>query len=37
VPSDYTVRQGHPHGKGNMIYAPAGQAPANLPPPPPGE
>ncbi len=37
VPSDYTVRQGHPHGKGNMIYAPAGQAPAGVPPPPPGE
>jgi len=37
VPSDYTVRQGHPHGKGNVIYAPAGQAPAAVPPPPPGE
>jgi hypothetical protein len=37
VPSDYTVRQGHPHGKGNMIYAPRGQAPAGVPPPPPGE
>ena len=37
VPSDYTVRQGHPHGKGNMMYAPAGQAPAAVPPPPPGE
>jgi hypothetical protein len=37
VPSDYTVRQGRPHGKGNMMYAPAGQAPAGVPPPPPGE
>jgi hypothetical protein len=37
VPSDYTVRQGRPHGKGNMMYAPAGQAPATVPPPPPGE
>jgi hypothetical protein len=37
VPSDYTVRQGHPHGKGNMMYAPAGQAPAAIPPPPPGD
>jgi hypothetical protein len=37
VPSDYTVRQGHPHGKGNMMYAPAGQAPAAVSPPPPGE
>jgi hypothetical protein len=37
VPSDYTVRQGHPHGRGNMMYAPAGQAPAAVPPPPPGE
>jgi hypothetical protein len=37
VPSDYTVRQGRPHGKGNMRYGPAGQAPAAVPPPPPGE
>jgi hypothetical protein len=37
VPSDYTVRQGRPHGKGNMMYAPAGQAPPGVPPPPPGE
>jgi hypothetical protein len=37
VPSDYTIRQGHPHGRGNMMYAPAGQAPAAVPPPPPGE
>jgi hypothetical protein len=34
VPSDYTIRQGRPHGKGNIMYAPAGQAPAALPPPP---
>jgi hypothetical protein len=34
VPSDYTVRQGHPHGKGNVLYAPAGQAPVAVPPPP---
>jgi hypothetical protein len=34
VPSDYTIRQGRPHGKGNMMYAPAGQAPAAVPPPP---
>jgi hypothetical protein len=33
VPSDYTIRQGHPHGRGNMMYAPAGQAPAAVPPP----
>jgi hypothetical protein len=33
VPSDYTVRQGHPHGKGNVRYAPAGQAPGAVPPP----
>jgi hypothetical protein len=33
VPSDYTIRQGRPHGKGNMMYAPAGQAPAAVPPP----
>jgi hypothetical protein len=33
VPSDYTVRQGHPHGKGNVMYAPAGQAPSAVPPP----
>jgi len=37
VPSDYTVRQGHPHGKGNMRYGPAGQAPAGVAPPPPGD
>jgi len=37
VPSDYTVRQGRPHGKGNMRYGRAGQAPAAVPPPPPGE
>jgi hypothetical protein len=37
VPADYTVRQGHLHGKGNMMYAPVGQAPAAVPPPPPGE
>jgi len=36
VPSDYTVRQGHPHGRGNMRYGPAGQAPAGVAPPPPG-
>jgi hypothetical protein len=34
VPSDYTVRQGHSHGKGNVMYAPAGQAPVAVPPPP---
>lgn len=34
VPSDYTIRQGRPHGKGNIMYAPAGQAPAAVPPPP---
>jgi hypothetical protein len=33
VPSDYTVRQGRPHGKGNVMYAPAGQAPSVVPPP----
>jgi len=37
VPSDYTIRQGHPHGRGNMMSAPAGQAPAAVSPPPPGE
>ena len=37
VPSDYTVRQGHAHGKGNMRYGPAGQAPAGVAPPPPGD
>ena len=37
VPSDYTVRQGHAHGKGNMRYGPAGQAPEAVPPPPPGQ
>ena len=34
VPSDYTVRQGHAHGKGNVLYAPAGQVPVAVPPPP---
>ncbi|HWY06791.1 MAG TPA: hypothetical protein VNY24_08005 [Candidatus Acidoferrales bacterium] len=36
VPSDYTVRQGFAHGKGkgNVMYGPAGQAPAGVPPPP---
>jgi hypothetical protein len=34
VPSDYTVRQGRPHGKGNMMYGHGGQAPAAVPPPP---
>lgn len=33
VPSDYTVRQGHPHGKGNVRYGPAGQVPSAVPPP----
>jgi hypothetical protein len=33
VPSDYTVQQARPHGKGNMRYGPAGQAPAAVPPP----
>jgi hypothetical protein len=33
VPSDYTVQQARPHGKGNMRYGPAGQAPAGVPPP----
>jgi hypothetical protein len=33
VPSDYAVRQGRPHGKGNVIYAPAGQASGAIPPP----
>jgi hypothetical protein len=37
VPSDYTVRQGHPHGRGNMMYTPSGQAPAGVAPPPPGD
>ena len=37
VPSDYTVRQGHPHGKGNMRYGPTGQAPEGVAPPPPGD
>jgi len=37
VPSDYTVRQGYPHGKGNMRYGPAAQAPAGVVPPPPGD
>jgi hypothetical protein len=34
VPSDYTVRQGHPHGKGNMMYGHGAQGPAAIPPPP---
>jgi len=34
VPSDYTVRQAHAHGKGNMMYGHGGQAPAAVPPPP---
>jgi len=34
VPSDYTVRQARPHGKGNMMYGHGGQAPAAVPPPP---
>jgi hypothetical protein len=34
VPPDYTVRQGHPHGKGNMMYGHGGQVPAAVPPPP---
>lgn len=34
VPSDYTVRQGRPHGKGNMMYGHGGQAPEAVPPPP---
>jgi hypothetical protein len=34
VPSDYTVRQTRPHGKGDMRYGPAGQAPTAVPPPP---
>ena len=33
VPSDYTVRQGRPHGRGNVMYAPAGRAPSAVPPP----
>ena len=33
VPTDYTVRQGRAHGKDNVMYAPAGQAPAAVPPP----
>ena len=33
VPSDYTVRQGRPHGKGNVMYGPGGQAPGAVPPP----
>jgi len=37
VPSDYTVRQGRPHGRGNMMYFPAGQAAGAVPLPPPGE
>ena len=36
VPADYTVRQAHRHGKGNMMYGhgPAGAAPETVPPPP---
>ncbi|HEV2102062.1 MAG TPA: hypothetical protein VGR58_04710 [Candidatus Acidoferrum sp.] len=36
VPSDYTVRQACPHGKGNMMYGhgPAEPAPEPVPPPP---
>jgi len=34
VPSDYTVRQAHAHGKGNMMYGHGAQAPAAVPPPP---
>jgi hypothetical protein len=36
VPSDYTVRQARPHGRGNVMYGhgSAGQAPAAVPPPP---
>ena len=34
VPSDYTVRQGRPHGKGNMMYGHGAQTPAEVPPPP---
>lgn len=36
VPSDYTVRQAHRHGRGNMMYGhgPAGAAPEAVPPPP---
>jgi len=34
VPSDYTVRQGHAHGKGNMMYGHGAQTPAAVPPPP---
>jgi hypothetical protein len=37
VPSDYTVRQGRPHGRGHRMYGPAGQAPAGVSSPPPGE
>jgi hypothetical protein len=37
VPPDYAVRQGHPHGKGNMMYGPGGHAPAGVAPPPPAE
>ncbi|HTB95122.1 MAG TPA: hypothetical protein VK728_19975 [Candidatus Sulfotelmatobacter sp.] len=36
VPADYTVQQGHPHGRGNRMNAPAGQAPAGAAPPSPG-
>jgi hypothetical protein len=34
VPSDYTVRQGRPHGKGNMMYGHGAQRPEAVPPPP---
>jgi hypothetical protein len=34
VPSDYTVRQGRPHGKGNMMYGHGAHGPAAVPPPP---
>jgi len=37
VPSDYAVRQGHPHGRGNMMYGTGGRAPAAVPPSPPAE
>jgi hypothetical protein len=34
VPSDYTVRQGRAHGKGNMMYGHGAQTPEAVPPPP---
>jgi len=39
VPADYTVKQGGPHRLGRSINSigPGGAAPAELPPPPPGE